>query len=288
MSYNSLTESEKSKEVFKKNLNKIQSSTVRIDRMPKGLMSIPNEWERIYFRAHLALKKHFKRKYGLKGTRQRADVIFKMGVKKHIKISTIYPHKYIINKSAIAAKHKEEGAIARFLQYKNKFFAYDLEDLTIATADIISNSGLIGPCLVIDFSTDTQEDIGNPLGADEMERIFKFLKVPKGSEVKDDDEDDELTPSEKDLTKKQLALFNKPPDSQSIDIGFRNPLETSVGIKSLDKVGNFAHKVRATQLMINRAKATLKRTKDPQKRKNIKDSLKRWREFKKRLIKSAK
>jgi hypothetical protein len=272
------------KDLFKKNLSKIQSTTIDANEMPKGITSFPNEFRLVFVDAHLALLKHFKKKYKLRGEKARVENLMDLlGVEKHVRISSLYPPFKILRKSVLNAKGENQGRLARVFQYKNKFIPLDREDFHIMAIDAIENDKLLGPCSVVDLSDSTREDIGNPLGdMTRMERVYQFLEIPKEDEVKD--EPDLYDKEGGKLTKKQIDLFNRPGDEASVDIGFKNPIDTTASIQGLDDLDNYAHKVRATLLMINRAKATLKRTKDPKKKRNIISSLKKWQNYKNRLI----
>lgn len=272
------------KDLFKKNLSKIQSTTIDANEMPKGITSFPNEFRLVFVDAHLALLKHFKKKYKLRGEKARVENLMdQLGVEKHVRISSLYPPFKILRKSVLNAKGENQGRLARVFQYKNKFIPLDREDFHIMAIDAIENDKLLGPCSVVDLSDSTREDIGNPLGdMTRMERVYQFLEIPKEDEVKD--EPDLYDKEGGKLTKKQIDLFNRPGDDASVDIGFKNPIDTTASIQGLDDLDNYAHKVRATLLMINRAKATLKRTKDPKKKRNIISSLKKWQNYKNRLI----
>jgi hypothetical protein len=272
------------KDLFKKNLSKIQSTTIDANEMPKGITSFPNEFRLVFVDAHLALLKHFKKKYKLRGEKARVENLMdQLGAEKHVRISSLYPPFKILRKSVLNAKGENQGRLARVFQYKNKFIPLDREDFHIMAIDAIENDKLLGPCSVVDLSDSTREDIGNPLGdMTRMERVYQFLEIPKEDEVKD--EPDLYDKEGGKLTKKQIDLFNRPGDDASVDIGFKNPIDTTASIQGLDDLDNYAHKVRATLLMINRAKATLKRTKDPKKKRNIISSLKKWQNYKNRLI----
>lgn len=272
------------KDLFKKNLSKIQSTTIDANEMPKGITSFPNEFRLVFVDAHLALLKHFKKKYKLRGEKARVENLMdQLGVEKHVRISSLYPPFKILRKSVLDAKGENQGRLARVFQYKNKFIPLDREDFHIMAIDAIENDKLLGPCSVVDLSDSTREDIGNPLGdMTRMERVYQFLEIPKEEDVKD--EPDLYDKEGGKLTKKQIDLFNRPGDDASVDIGFKNPIDTTASIQGLDDLENYAHKVRATLLMINRAKATLKRTKDPKKKRNIIASLKKWQNYKNRLI----
>lgn len=272
------------RDLFKKNLSKIQSTTIDANEMPKGITSFPNEFRLVFVDAHLALLKHFKKKYKLRGEKARVENLMdQLGVEKHVRISSLYPPFKILRKSVLDAKGENQGRLARVFQYKNKFIPLDREDFHIMAIDAIENDKLLGPCSIVDLSDSTREDIGNPLGdMTRMERVYQFLEIPKEEDVKD--EPDLYDKEGGKLTKKQIDLFNRPGDDASVDIGFKNPIDTTASIQGLDDLENYAHKVRATLLMINRAKATLKRTKDPKKKRNIIASLKKWQNYKNRLI----
>jgi hypothetical protein len=272
-------------DVFNKNIEKLTKDTLRVDMMPKGFKSVPNEFKKLHVDAHLVLKRHLKRKFGLKGDRQRPELLFNTrGERRHIRLSNIYSQKKIVRKSAVAALAKSPSLRpAYFMKYKSKYFPYDLEDMTIAAIDIVQNNGLIGPCIVVDLSDSTREDFGNILGrTKDMERVFTFLQVPKADEIK---EPEEIEPTDTDLTDKQLDLFNNPPNEDSVDIGFKDSLETNSSIKRLDKLKDSAHKIRAAQLMLNRLDGTLARAKDPDKIKNLEKSKRMWTSYKKSLSK---
>ena len=272
-------------DVFDKNMSKLTKDTIRIDMMPKGFKSVPNEFKKLHVDAHLVLKRHLKRKFGLKGERKRPELLFNTrGERRHIRLSNIYSQKKIVRKSAIAALAKDPSLRpAYFMKYKSKYFPYDLEDITIAAIDIVQNSGLIGPCIVVDLSDSTREDFGNILGrSKDMDRVFTFLQVPEAEETK---EPEAAAERDSDLTDKQIDLFNNPPDDDSVDIGFKDSLETNSSIKRLDKLKNSAHKIRAAQLMLNRLDGTLERAKDPEKIKNLEKSRRLWSAYKKSLSK---
>lgn len=272
-------------DVFNKNIEKLTKDTIRVDMMPKGFKSVPNEFKKLHVDAHLVLKRHLKRKFGVKGKRDKPELLFNTrGERRHIRISNIYSQKKIVRKSAIAALAKSPSLRpAYFMKYKSKYFPYDLEDITIAAIDIVQNNGLIGPCIVVDLSDSTREDFGNILGrTKDMERVFEFLQVPSAEETK---EPEKQEPENKDLTDKQLDLFNNPPDEESVDIGFKDSLETNSSIRRLDKLKDPAHKIRAAQLMLNRLDGTLSRAKDPDKIKNLEKSKRMWTSYKKSLSK---
>jgi hypothetical protein len=272
------------KELFKKNISKLEKSTYDINQMPKGITSFPNEWKLVFVDAHLALLKHFKKKYKLRGEKARVEGLMQqLGTEKHVRISSVYSPFKILRKQVLSAKGTKEQRLPRLFQYKNKFIPLDREDLHLLALDVIENDKLLGPCRVVDLSSSTREDFGNPLGNDaRMEKVFTFLEVPASNETKDDREIEKVTQSGDELTQRQIDLFNKPPDENSVDIGFKTPFEASSGIDSLKKA-SFAHQVRAAVLMINRAKATLKRTKDAKKKKNILSALKKWQNFKSKI-----
>jgi len=273
-------------DVFNRNIRKIKKDTIRVDMMPKGFPSVPHEFRKLHVEAHLVLKRHMKRKFGLKGERSRPELLFNTrGERRHIRLSNIYSQKKIVRKSAIASLAKKSDLRpAYFMKYKNKYFPYDLEDMTIATIDIIQGNNLIGPCIVVDLSDSTKKDIGNILGrTGDMDRVFRFLNVTDDKEVKDPKEP--RTDSEKDLTDKQIDLYNNPPDDDSVDIGFKDSFETSSSIKRLGQIKSPAHRLRAAQFMINRLDGTLSRTKDKKKRSNLKKSRAMWVRYKNSLSK---
>lgn len=270
-----------SEDTFNKNMKKMVRSTYNIGDLPDDVPSFPNKWQIIMVDAHLTLFKHFKRKYHIEGERARVQNFFdQIGVEKSIRISSIHSPFKVIRKPVISAKFKNPERRARFFQYKNKFFPFDREDLHIVTVDAISGEKLLGPCLVVDLSSSTREDFGHPIGDNaRQERVFTYLQVPEGEKLKEP----EVDLDKDDLTPKQIDLFNNPPDEESVDIGFKTPEETQASIKSLQQVDSQAHKIRATILMINRAKATLKNTTDRKKKKNILSSLKKWQQYKRKL-----
>jgi hypothetical protein len=275
------------KDVFEKNISRIPTDTIRLDNMPKGFKSIPHEWKQIHVDSWLALKKHLKNKYNIKGRREKVEPYFSSrGERRHVRMSNLYPPKKIVKKSAVdALSNSPSLRPAYIMQYKNKYFPFDLEDVTIAAIDIIQNNGLIGPCLVIDLSDSNRKDMGNLLGKTfDMERVFQFLEVPEAEEVKADydvESDDNLTP-------KQIDLYRNPPDDESIDIGFKDSIESNNSIQRLDKLDNNAHKIRAAQFMINRLDGTLTRTKDPEKVKKLNRSREIWNSYKKSISKEFK
>lgn len=279
-----LKEAIQDKELFKKNISKLEKTTYDINQLPKGITSFPNEWKLVFVDAHLALLKHFKKKYKLRGEKARVERLMnQVGTEKHVRISSVYSPFKILRKQVLSAKGTQEQRLPRLFQYKNKFIPLDREDLHLLALDVIENDKLLGPCRVVDLSSTTREDFGNPLGNEaRMERVFTFLEVPRGDETKDDKEIERVTKDGEKLTKRQIDLFNRPPDDESVDIGFKNPLDASSGIDGLKKT-SFAHQMRAAVLMINRAKATLKRTKDPKKKKNILSALKKWQNFKNKI-----
>jgi hypothetical protein len=201
-------------------------------------------------------------------------------------MSNLYPPKKIVKKSAVdALSNSPNLRPAYIMQYKNKYFPFDLEDVTIAAIDIIQNNGLIGPCLVINLSDSNRKDMGNVLGKTfDMERVFQFLEVPEADEVKTDYD----VESDEDLTSKQMDLYRNPPDDESIDIGFKDSIESNNSIQRLDKLDNNAHKIRAAQFMINRLDGTLTRTKDPEKIKKLNRSRDIWSSYKKSISKEFK
>lgn len=272
------------KELFKKNIAKLDKTTYDINQLPKGITSFPNEWKLVFVDAHLALLKHFKKKYQLRGEKARVERLMQqLGTEKHVRISSVYSPFKILRKQVLDSKGKNEQRLPRLFQYKNKFIPLDREDLHILALDVIENDKLLGPCRVVDLSSSTREDFGNPLGNESrMEKVFVFLEVPSSNETKDEEETIEVTKDGQELTQKQIDLFNRPPDEKSVDIGFKNPFDAASGIDGLKKA-SFAHQVRAAVLMINRAKATLKRTKDAKKRKNILSALKKWQNFKNKI-----
>lgn len=272
------------KELFKKNIAKLDKTTYDINQLPKGITSFPNEWKLVFVDAHLTLLKHFKKKYKLRGEKARVERLMQqLGTEKHVRISSVYSPFKILRKKVLDSKGKNEQRLPRLFQYKNKFIPLDREDLHILALDVIENDKLLGPCRVVDLSSSTREDFGNPLGNESrMEKVFVFLEVPSSNETKDEEETIEVTKDGQELTQKQIDLFNRPPDEKSVDIGFKNPFDAASGIDGLKKA-SFAHQVRAAVLMINRAKATLKRTKDAKKRKNILSALKKWQNFKNKI-----
>ncbi len=273
------------KELFKKNIAKLDKTTYDINQLPKGVTSFPNEWKLVFVDAHLALLKHFKKKYQLRGEKARVERLMQqLGTEKHVRISSVYSPFKILRKQVLDSKGKNEQRLPRLFQYKNKFIPLDREDLHILALDVIENDKLLGPCRVVDLSSSTREDFGNPLGNESrMEKVFVFLEVPSSNQTKDEEEAIEITKDGQELTQKQIDLFNRPPDEKSVDIGFKNPFDAASGIEGLKKA-SFAHQVRAAVLMINRAKATLKRTKDAKKRKNILSALKKWQNFKNKIV----
>lgn len=272
------------KELFKKNIAKIEKPTVDANDLPKGMTSFPNEFRLVFVDAHLAIIKHFKKKYKLRGEKARMENLMdQLGVEKHVRVSSLYSPFKILRKSVLKAKGENQARLARVFQYKNKFIPLDREDFHILAIDAIENDKLLGPCSVVDLSDSTKEDIGNPLGdLNRMERVYQFLEVDSEVDVKQ--EPDPYDASGDKLTKKQIDLFNRPADDQSVDIGFKNSIDTATSINNLKGIDNYAHKVRAALLMVNRAKATLKNTKDPKKRRNISASLKKWQNFKNQLL----
>lgn len=272
------------KELFKKNIAKLDKTTYDINQLPKGITSFPNEWKLVFVDAHLALLKHFKKKYQLRGEKARVERLMQqLGTEKHVRISSVYSPFKILRKQVLDSKGKNEQRLPRLFQYKNKFIPLDREDLHILALDVIENDKLLGPCRVVDLSSSTREDFGNPLGNESrMEKVFVFLEVPSSNETKGEEDAIEITKDGQELTQKQIDLFNRPPDEKSVDIGFKNPFDAASGIEGLKKA-SFAHQVRAAVLMINRAKATLKRTKDAKKRKNILSALKKWQNFKNKI-----
>lgn len=281
-----LLEKEDKESIFNRNMQKLKKDTLRVDMMPKGFLSVPHEFKKLHVDAHLVLKRHMKRKFGLRGERSRPELLFNTrGERRHIRLSNIYSQKKIVRKSAVNSMFKNSKARpAYFMKYKNKYFPYDLEDITKAMVDVIQGNSLIGPCIVVDLSSSTKEDMGNILGSsNDMERVLRFLGVPSEDDVKDPE--DPPTDSEKGLTDKQIDLYDKPADDDSVDIGFKDSFETSSSIKRLDRLKNPAHKIRAAQLMINRLDGTLSRTKDSTKRKNLKKSRALWSRYKKSLSK---
>jgi hypothetical protein len=158
-----------------------------------------------------------------------------LGVEKHVRISSLYPPFKILRKSVLNAKGENQGRLARVFQYKNKFIPLDREDFHIMAIDAIENDKLLGPCSVVDLSDSTREDIGNPLGdMTRMERVYQFLEIPKEDEVKD--EPDLYDKEGGKLTKKQIDLFNRPGDEASVDIGFKNPIDTTASIQGLELI----------------------------------------------------
>jgi hypothetical protein len=275
------------RDVFEKNISKIPTDTIRLDNMPKGFKSIPHEWSQIHVDSWLALKKHLKNKYNIKGRREKVEPYFtSRGERRHVRMSNLYPPKKIVKKSAVdALSNSPNLRPAYIMQYKNKYFPFDLEDVTIAAIDIIQNNGLIGPCLVINLSDSNRKDMGNVLGKTfDMERVFQFLEVPEADEVKTDYD----VESDEDLTSKQMDLYRNPPDDESIDIGFKDSIESNNSIQRLDKLDNNAHKIRAAQFMINRLDGTLTRTKDSEKIKKLNRSRDIWSSYKKSISKEFK
>ncbi len=272
-------------DVFEKNISKITTDTIRLDNMPKGFKSIPHEWKQIHVDSWLVLKIHLKNKFNIKGRREKIEPYFtSKGENKHIRISNLYPPKKIVKKSAVdALSNSKSLRPAYVIQYKNKYFPFDLEDVTIAAVDIVQNNGLIGPCLVINLSDSNRKDMGNILGKTfDMDRVFQFLEVPEADEDKGKDEA-EL--KKQGLSDKQIDLYNNPSDSESIDIGFKDSTESHNSIKRLNKLDNNAHKIRAAQFMINRLDGTLTRTKDPDKKKKLKRSRSIWNAYKQSISK---
>lgn len=272
-------------DVFEKNISKIPIDTIRLDNMPKGFKSIPHEWKQIHVDCWLVLKRHLKNKFNIKGRREKVKPYFTTrGTKRHVRISNLYPPKKIVKKSAVdALSNSPNLRPAYMMQYKNKYFPFDLEDVTIAAIDIIQNNGLIGPCLVIDLSSSTRKDMGNILGKTfDMQRVFEFLEVPEEDEDKGEGE---MELKKKGLSDKQIDLYNNPSDEESIDIGFKDSIESHNSIKRLEKVDSNAHKIRAAQFMINRLDGTLNRTKDPEKLKKLKRSRSIWNAYKQSISK---
>jgi hypothetical protein len=272
-------------QTFKKNLKKFKGVKIRVDMMPKGMNSI-NKFEEVIPDAHLTLKIHMKRKFQYKGKRTRPELTFKTkGERKKIQVSGLYSQKKFVDKTAVEAlRKKSNNRPAYFLQYKEKFFPYDLPDLTLAMVDILEGRAEIRNCLVINLSSSTRENIGEILSkSEDMEKVFRWLKVPHEKDLKDPEEPP--TDSEKDLTPKQLDLYNNPADENSVDIGFKDEVESSSSIQRLMRLKNPTHQIKAIMLMLNRLDGTLSRTKDKKKRKNLLKSKALWLKAKKLVSK---
>lgn len=269
-------------EIFKRNIAKFTKATYDISNMPG--IDYPNKWLLVYSDAMLTLLKHFKKKYVLKGNRNKMlSFMDQIGVEKNVRLSSVYSPYRVIRTGVVNSKFNNYNRLPRVFQYNNKFLPFDREDLHLMTVDVIKQTKLIGPCMVIDFSGATREDIGNPLGdTSRMERVFKFLEVPHSKDV-----DKEIKDTDADgnkLTQYQLDLFEPNETEDSVEMGFRTPYDTEASIKKLELVDSRAHKVRATLLMIQRVKATLENTKDKKKVKNLKKSLVKWLRYKSKII----
>jgi len=284
-----ILESDKDSEktnIFQRNFKKFTKQAYRVDQLPK-LPSFPKKWQMIHVDCLLTLHKYFRKKYMIEGGRDRVTgLIDKIGVEKFVRVSTVYPPYKIIRASVLYSKFKNSTRLPRVFQYKNKFFPFDREDLHLMAVDLVQEDLLLGPCKVVNLTGATQQDIGDALGnVDRMADVFKFLEVPSGDKDKPDEKDIKDTDAQGNpLTKYQLDLFNKGPADDSVDLGFKTPLETDISIKQLNSLDDEAHKVRATLLMIQRARAALKNTKDKKKKKNLTKSLKKWLQYKKSVI----
>jgi hypothetical protein len=270
---------------FERNIAKLTRATVEIDNLPAGLPKV-HEWNKLYTDVQLVLEKQFKKEYNLVGTKSKAaEVIDKVGDVKQVRISTLYCPYQVLRKPVLEAKFKNEfDKRPRMLEYNNKFVPFDREDFHILGMQIFCDRSLLGPCKVIDLSDLTQKDFGNALGkknAGRMNAVIDFLGIKAGEEpvdVPDEDADGNK------LTQHQKDLFDKGSEEDSITLRLAKPEETEITIQRLDGLDDRAHMIRATLLSVQRVKAALKNTKDPQKKKNLQKSLKKLLKFKKLKI----
>lgn len=271
---------------FKIHLEKLgERPTVEVDKLPDGFPKV-QEWKMLYTDVQLALEKQFKKEYNLVGVKERAgEVIDKVGDVKHVRISTLYFPYRILQRSVIEAKFKNEyDKRPRVLAYNNKFVPWDREAFQLLGMHIFCGKSLLGPCRIVDLSGLTQEDFGNVLGKKNVQRtkaVFDFLGVPERSE---EPETAETDGDGNKLTQHQRDLFDTGSDKETVTLRLAKPEEADITLKSLDKVENRAHKIRATLLGIQRIKAALQNAEDPEKKKNLKKSLSKFLKFKQRHI----
>lgn len=278
-----IKEAVENKELFKKNFARLKKSTYPINNI-EGMPSFTNRWQLIHADALLALVKYFKKKYKLKGSNERMKSFSdQVSSEKNVRASSVYSSYRIIRKAVLYSKFKNPARPARVFQYGNKFFPLDREDLHLLAVNLIEQKKLLGPVNVVNLTGATQDDFGNVLGnKDRTDRVFRFLGVPPGGNPNSNPS--KTDGSGKKLTQKQLDLFNKEPDKGSLDIGFKTPAETDASIKALSGLSDKAHKVRAALLMIRRAEGALKNAKDPEKKKNLQQSLRKWMKYKDQIV----
>lgn len=231
----------------------------------------------------LLFSKYFNNEYTLKGKEKRIlDQFQQVSVKKFVKISTIYSPWKIIQKSRLNSLYKAgSDKMARLWQYGNKFFPLDQESLHIL-ANFALEETLICPVTVVNLSELTSNELGGYLGRKREVNVFNFLGVQKVGPreklpVKKTDGDG------KKLTGHELDLFRGTPDKDSEDVGFKNVEVAKKGIEKLAD-DDRAHQVRASLLMIQRAKGALANVKDPEKKKNLKAGLKMWQAYKDKIV----
>ena len=267
---------------YKKKYAALDKATYTVNTFP-GMKADTYRWP-LHQDAVLTFSKYFNEEYSLYGKEARImKHIDQISVTKLIKIKDVYSSWKIVSKSAMyAIFSKNPKKHAKFWQYGGKFFPVDQESV-----NIMANHALVEEqqfqAKVVNLSSLTSNELGGWLGKKREKKLFSFLGVP----VVDDSGDKEDIKSTDKLGKKlsghQLDLFRGKPDTDSEDLGFKDAETAKRGIESLSD-DDRAHKVRATLLMIQRAKSTLKITKDKDKRKNIKKALDTWLKYKKKIV----
>jgi hypothetical protein len=240
----------------------------------------------LYTDVQLVLEKQFKKEYSLVGTKQKAgEVIDKVGDVKHVRISTFYPSYRILRKGVMESKFKNEyEALPRVLEYDNKFVAWDRPDFHLLGMQMFCDRSLLGPCRVIDLSGITRKQFGNVLGKKNDARlraVFDFLGVPEEAE---DEKTPDVDASGNRLTQHQKDLFDTGSDEETVTLRLAKPEEADITLKQLDRLENKAHKIRAVLLGIQRIKAALGNAQDRTKKSNLKKSLRKFLNYKKKYI----
>lgn len=269
---------------FQKNIQTLTNPTYNVNDMPKGISSTGHEWNTVYVDTNLLFLKYFKKEYHAQGKKEKFIREFSMvGTKKNVRISTIYSPFKIIHKEVLASKFKHERNKPPLIwQFKNIFVPVTREDIHLLMMNVVDGDNFFNS-IVVDYSNLTAEDLSNLLPEEREKRVFNFLGI---RQEKKDKKVKQVDASGKKLDQHTLDLFQGQDDEESQLMGFRNPKLADVGISNLKPL-SLAHKMRAAVLMINRAKATLAKTKDPEKRQQIKSALTKWAAFKRKLDKEA-
>lgn len=267
---------------FKKNIALFTKASYDIEKFPPGVPAFTHKWNAEYADSNLLFLRYFKKKFGLKGARfgSLKTEMTRLAVEKNVRITTVYTGFRFVDKRVVQAKFDHElGSLPTIFQYRNKFLPLTREDTHLIAVQLLMGLRMFKG-RVIDLSTLTSDDLSGLIPAKKEARVFKFLGVPDGEpEIKRDLEGKPINKNDPGV----LDLFRNKSDEDSAFISFENPQAADASIKSLSNK-SLAHQVRASLLAIQRAKATLKNTKDPEKKKRINAALKKFVQYKNKKV----